>query len=61
MTIEPGKRRDRAPYAVIAVVTGAVFGVVALLNAPGITYAVVAVLAGMGYALVGVISRRRRE
>ncbi len=58
---EPRRRRDRAPYAVIAVTTGAVFGIIALLHVPGVAYAVVAVVAGLCYTLVGMLSRRRRE
>ena len=47
-------------YVVIGVVTAAVFGVIALLNVPGIAYAIVAIMAGLCYTVVGIASRGRR-
>jgi hypothetical protein len=38
---------------------GAAFAIVALLNAPGIAYVIVAILAGLAYSLVAMINRRR--
>ena len=46
-------------YAVIAIVAGALFALIAILHVPGIWYAVVAILVGLSYSLVAVLSRGR--
>jgi hypothetical protein len=37
---------------------GAAFAIVALLNGPGMAYVIVAILAGLAYSLVAMVSRR---
>ncbi len=44
-------------YAFIAIVAGALFVLVAILDLPGVWYAVIAVLVGVGYSLLA-LSRR---
>jgi hypothetical protein len=39
-------------------VAGAAFAIIALLHAPGIAYAIVAIAAGLAYSLVHTFSRR---
>jgi hypothetical protein len=39
-------------------VAGAAFAIIALLHAPGIAYAIVAIVAGLAYSLVHTFSRR---
>jgi hypothetical protein len=39
---------------------GAAFAIIAVLNAPGIAYVIVAILAGLAYSLVATVNRRRR-
>jgi hypothetical protein len=40
------------------VTAGAAFGIVALLHLRGVAYAIVAVVAGLCYSLIAVITRR---
>jgi hypothetical protein len=58
MNSEPRRKRSSVPYAAVAVTAGAAFGIVALLNAPGVAYAIVAVVAALCYTLIAVVSRR---
>jgi hypothetical protein len=58
MNSEPRRKRSSIPYAAVAVTAGAAFGIVALLNAPGVAYAIVAVVAALCYTLIAVVSRR---
>jgi hypothetical protein len=51
-------RRRRAPWAGVSVVAGAAFAIIALLHAPGIAYAIVAIVAGLAYSLVHMYGRR---
>jgi hypothetical protein len=55
---DPDLRRRRAPWAAVSMVTGAAFAIIALLHAPGVAYAIVAILAGLAYSLVHRYSRR---
>ena len=63
MSTEPGgidqaqPRRNRGLWGGIAVCAGAAFGIIALLHAPGIAYAIVARLA---YTLTHMYYRRGR-
>jgi hypothetical protein len=41
-------------------IAGAAFAIIALLNAPGIAYVIVAIVAGLAYSLVATVNRRRR-
>ena len=64
MSTEPGgvdqtePRRNRGLWGGIAVCTGAAFAIIALLHAPGLAYAIVAVLAGLAYTLTSMYYRR---
>jgi hypothetical protein len=58
MNSESRRKRSSVPYAAVAVTAGAAFGIVALLNAPGVAYAIVAVVAALCYTLIAVVSRR---
>ncbi len=51
-------RRRRAPWAAVSMTAGAAFAIIALLHAPGIAYAIVAIVAGLAYSLVHMYSRR---
>jgi len=55
---DPARQRRRAPWAAVSMVAGAAFAVIALLHAPGIAYAIVAIVAGLAYSLVHMYSRR---
>lgn len=44
-------------YAIVAIVAGALFAIVAILDLPGVWYAVIAILLGVGYSLLA-LSRR---
>jgi hypothetical protein len=56
--VEP--RRNRSLWGGIAVCAGAAFGIIALLHAPGIAYAIVAIVAGLAYTLSHMYYRRDR-
>jgi hypothetical protein len=56
--VEP--RRNSGRWGGIAVCAGAAFGIIALLHAPGIAYAIVAILAGLAYTLTHMYYRRDR-
>jgi hypothetical protein len=56
MNSEPREKRSSAPWVAISMVTGATFGIIALLNAPGIAYVIVA---GLAYSLLTLYNRRR--
>jgi hypothetical protein len=56
MNSEPREKRSSAPWVAISMVTGATFGIIALLNAPGIAYVIVA---GLAYSLLTMYNRRR--
>jgi hypothetical protein len=64
MSTEPGRvdqtqpRRNRGVWGGIAVCTGAAFAIIALLHAPGIAYAIVAIVAGLAYSLATMYARR---
>jgi hypothetical protein len=64
MNTEPGgvdqtqPRRNRGVWGGIAVCTGAAFAIIALLHAPGIAYAIVAIVAGLAYSLATMYARR---
>jgi 4-hydroxybenzoate polyprenyltransferase len=64
MSTEPGRvdqtppRRNRGVWGGIAVCTGAAFAIIALLHAPGIVYAIVAIVAGLAYSLATMYARR---
>jgi hypothetical protein len=53
-------RRNSGLWGGIAVCAGAAFGIIALLHAPGIAYAIVAILAGLAYTLTHMYYRRGR-
>jgi uncharacterized membrane protein YoaK (UPF0700 family) len=59
MNGEPTRRRSSVPWVAVSMTAGAAFGIVALLNAPGIAYVIVAILAGLAYSLVTMVNRRR--
>jgi hypothetical protein len=44
----------------VSMTAGVAFAIVALLNGPGMAYVIVAILAGLAYSLVAMVSRRRR-
>ncbi len=44
-------------YVIIAIVAGALFALVAILDLPGVWYAVIAVLVGVGYSLLALARR----
>ena len=48
-------------WSVISTVVGAAFIVVVLLHGPGVAYAVVAVIGGMAYSIVGRLTRGGRK
>jgi hypothetical protein len=52
------RRKSSVPNAVVAVVAGAAFAIVAIVHAPGIAYAIVGILAGLCYSLIAVLNRR---
>jgi sterol desaturase/sphingolipid hydroxylase (fatty acid hydroxylase superfamily) len=56
---EERQGRSSAPWAAISVTAGAAFGIIALLHAPGIAYAIVAIVAGLCYSLIHLYYRRR--
>ena len=64
MTTEPGEadqvpaRRRSGLWGGIAVTTGAAFGIIAVLHAPGIAYVIVAIVAGLAYSLATMYCRR---
>jgi 4-hydroxybenzoate polyprenyltransferase len=58
MSSEPQQKRSPVPWVAISVCAGAAFAIVALLNGPGIAYAIVAVVAGAAYSLVTALNRR---
>jgi hypothetical protein len=66
MDIEPAEtdrvepRRNPNLWGGIAVCTGVAFALIALLHAPGIAYAIVAILAGLAYTLTTMYHRRDR-
>jgi hypothetical protein len=53
------KKAAALPNAVIGVVTAFAMAITAMVGAPGITYAIVAVVAAFCYTMVGVLNRRR--
>jgi|GEM_PF-6126813 len=57
----PQRSKSRSAYVSIAMMTGAACAIVALVNGPGVIYAVVGVLAGLSYGLVGVYDRRHSQ
>jgi uncharacterized membrane protein YjjB (DUF3815 family) len=59
MNSEPREKRSSAPWVAISMVAGATFGIIALLNAPGIAYVIVAIVAGLAYSLLTMYNRRR--
>jgi hypothetical protein len=56
---EPRQRRSSVPWVAISMTAGAAFAIVALTNAPGIAYVIVAIVAGLCYSLAGMYNRRR--
>jgi Flp pilus assembly protein TadB len=59
MNDAPRRKVSSIPYAAIALVAGAAFAIVAVLNGPGVAYIVVAIVAGLCYSLLTVMNRRR--
>jgi len=59
MDIEPRRKRSSAPWVAVSMTAGAAFAIVALLNAPGIAYVIVAILAALAYSLVSMWRRRQ--
>jgi hypothetical protein len=61
MNTEPQQKRSSAPWVAISLTAGAAFAIIALLNAPGIAYVIVAIVAGLCYSLLSVYVRRHRD
>lgn len=61
MGIEPRRKRSSASWVAVSVTAGAAFAIVALVNAPGVAYVIVAILAGLAYSLVTMWSRRQND
>jgi Flp pilus assembly protein TadB len=59
MNSEPRQKRSPVPWVAVSMTAGVAFAIVALLNAPGIWYAIVAVVAGLAYSLVTMVNRNR--
>jgi Flp pilus assembly protein TadB len=59
MSSGSSEKKTVVPHVAVAMVAGAAFAIVALVNAPGIAYAIVAVVAALCYTLVAMVNRRR--
>lgn len=53
-------KKARAYQAAIPAVAGVAFAIIALTNGPGMAYVIVAIVAGLCYALVHSLLKRRR-
>lgn len=56
-TASVDRERRRRLNGVVAIVFGVVFALEAVLSAPGVAFAVTAVLAGACYSLISVLNR----